>query len=133
MLHNLLYLIFYICIPLCISEKNKQINISLNTTVRLILLFFKFMSLSQVKNVNADQTYTINRFKNITTDSCVETDVDLFIPVFLLLRLLLRRLLLLRLLLLLFLLRLLLRLLLFLLTLDFLLPTHCRCRSYCCT
>jgi hypothetical protein len=69
------------------------------------------MSLSHVQIVNASQTFTINRFKNITTDSCVEIDIDLFIPVFLLLFLLL----------------------LLLLSLALFLPTHFRCRDYCCT
>jgi uncharacterized protein (DUF2342 family) len=63
--------------------------------------------LSHVKIVNASQIYTINRFKNIATDSCVETDIDLFIPVFLLLLLLLI-------------------LILLLLSLHLFLPTHFR-------
>ena len=47
------------------------------------------MSLTHVKVVNASQTYNINRFKNIKTDSCAENGIDLFIPLLLLLLLLL--------------------------------------------
>ena len=43
------------------------------------------MSLTHVKVVNASQTYNINRFKNIKTDSCAENFIDLFIPLLLLL------------------------------------------------